>query len=124
MTSEKSEYTISVRFYFTLSYPMVTGTKFQKHVKDYITQHEHTLTNLNHFKRYYTMKKNLFLRAITISHKWPPESKRSANTAHCFCRTVGARYGQSYRYTARPARPKAALISAELKRCVSGLGIC
>ena len=53
---------------------MVTGTKFQKHVKDYITQHEHTLTNLNHFKRYYTMKKNLFLRAITISHKWPPES--------------------------------------------------
>ena len=41
MTSEKSENTISFRFYFTLCYSMVTGTKFQKHVKDYITKHEH-----------------------------------------------------------------------------------
>lgn len=49
---------------------------------------------------------------------------RSANITHWFCRTVRASYNQSgHHSTARPARPKAALISAELKRSIGGLGI-
>ena len=49
---------------------------------------------------------------------------RNANIGHWFCRTVRATYDQSgHRSTARPAWPKAALISPELKRSISGLGI-
>ena len=49
---------------------------------------------------------------------------RSANITHWFCRVMRASYDQSgHHSTARPARPKAALISAELKRSIGGLGI-